>query len=259
VFLHASLERRHEARSSDVRSELSEAGFDSRLVEANVAKLEKLMRSLSSGLARSSWQGYRATCSYDEQDRAVKEQFVRRAVSRRRLRLVWDLGCNDGRFSRIASQDADLTLAIDSDAPTVDELYRSLRESTGSTILPLVVDLADQSPRLGWRNAERGTLLDRGSPDLTLCLALVHHLSIGRNLPLREIVDWLRGLGSELVVEFAHRDDPMVERLLGRKRHGAHPDYELEAFERLLGQSFEIVESSELPSGTRTLYLARPA
>ena len=259
VFLHASLERRNEARSSDLRGELSEAGFDSRIVAANVTKLEKLVRGLSSPVGRSTWQDYRATCSYDEEDRLAKEQFVRRVISQRRRQLAWDLGCNDGHFSRIASGGADLTLAIDSDAATVDDLYRSLHDSRETTILPLVVDLADPSPGLGWRNQERAALLDRGAPDLTLCLALVHHLSIARNLPLREVVDWLRSLDSEVVVEFAHRDDPMVERLLANKRPGAHPDYELEVFDRLLRDSFEIVESLPLPSGMRTLDLVRPA
>ena len=63
------------------------------------------------------------------------------------------------------------------------------------------------------------------SPELVLCLALVHHLSISGNVPLREVVRWLRGLDSELVIEFPDRGDPMVQRLLGAKRDDAHPDY----------------------------------
>jgi hypothetical protein len=123
----------------------------------------------------------------------------------------------------------------------------------------LVVDLADPSPAIGWSNAERATLIDRGSPELALCLALVHHLSISRNVPLREIVRWLRSLGSEVVIEFPDRSDPMVQRLLGAKREEAHPDYSRETFERLLGSSFRIIESLELATGTRTLYHAVPA
>ena len=126
-------------------------------------------------------------------------------------------------------------------------------------VLPLVVDLGDPSPAIGWRNAERATLLDRGSPELVLCLALVHHLSISGNVPLREVVRWLRALDSEVVIEFPDRDDPMVQRLLGAKRDEAHPDYTRMSFEGLLGSSFRIVESLELASGTRTLYHAVPA
>jgi hypothetical protein len=150
-------------------------------------------------------------------------------------------------------------VAIDSDRGVVDSLYLSLREESNRRILPLVVDLADPSPAIGWSNAERATLIDRGTPELSLCLALVHHLSISKNVPLREIVRWLRGLGSELVVEFPDRGDPMVQRLLGAKRADAHPDYSRESFEELLRSRFRVVESLELASGTRTLYHAVPA
>jgi hypothetical protein len=48
----------------------------------------------------------------------------------------------------------------------------------------------------------------------------------------------------------------MVQRLLARKRDDAHPDYTVETFERLLGESFEIERREVLAS--RTLYEARP-
>jgi hypothetical protein len=51
----------------------------------------------------------------------------------------------------------------------------------------------------------------------------------------------------------------MVQRLLGAKREDAHPDFSRERFEALLRDSFGIVHSVELTSGTRTLYHALPA
>jgi hypothetical protein len=258
VFLHAGLERRYAQRGGrEVREELDDAGFDSRLVEANVGQLTRLVTGLRSRVEGSSWQDYDSTCTYRDEETAAKEEFVRRVVAQRRRTLVWDLGCNEGRYSRIASEGSDLTIAIDSDPSVVDKLYRALDGSR--SILPLVVDLADPSPSIGWRNRERMTLPERGLPDLALCLALVHHLSISGNVPLREVVAWLRSLESEIVVEFPHRDDPMVQRLLASKRKDAHPDYELATFEGLLRRRFDVVESTRLASGTRTLYLARPA
>jgi hypothetical protein len=91
-----------------------------------------------------------------------------------------------------------------------------------------------------------------------LCLALVHHLAIGRNVPFDELVSWLRSLGARLVVEFADRDDPMVARLLAAKRDEVHKDYGRETFERALAAAFEVERREVLGSGTRTLYLARP-
>jgi hypothetical protein len=259
VFLHASLERTNAESDVDVRSELAAAGFDARLIKKNVDRLTKLVAGLRVRTAPSAWEGYRSTCSYDETEAAQKDDFVRRVLSRRRRKLTWDLGCNDGRYSYIASRESETTLALDSDPVVVDGLYRALRAEGNDAILPLVVDLANPSPALGWRNVERGTLLRRGSPDLVLCLALVHHLAISRNVPLREVVDWLSSLGGEIVVEFPDRSDPMVQRLLRSKRSDAHPCYSRESFEELLSTRFRVAEALELGSGTRTLYHALPA
>jgi hypothetical protein len=259
VLLHAALERRHRSRGSEIRRELEQAGFDPRVVQATVAQLTRLVGRLRSRAREdSSWKGYRETCSYTDDDARVKEEVVRRAAAALHRRLVWDLGANDGRYSRIASDHADVTVAFDSDAAVVDGLYRSLRDEGNTSIVPLLVDLADPSPAIGWRNRERVNLPDRGRPDLALCLALVHHLSIGRNIPLRELVDWLRSLDCELVVEFPDRSDPMVEQLLAPKRGDAHPDYARETFETHLHERFDVQEVVELPSGTRLMYRARP-
>jgi hypothetical protein len=257
VFLHAGLERRNAAQVN-TRDELAAAGFDHRLIKANVERLARLVAGLRSRVDPSAWQSYRSTCSYSASETLEKEVFVRRALGRRRRTLTWDLGCNDGRFSLLASRQSAATLALDSDVVVVDGLYRSLRERGDSVVLPLVVDAANPSPAMGWRNAERTSLVDRGSPDLVLCLALVHHLSITCNLPLREIVGWLRSLDCDVVLEFPDRADPMVRRLLAGKRDNAHPDYSSSTFEELLRASFRVVETLQLTSGTRRLYHVLP-
>ena len=35
---------------------------------------------------------------------ALKADFVRAAAARRRSALTWDVGCNDGRYARIAAE-----------------------------------------------------------------------------------------------------------------------------------------------------------
>ena len=87
-------------------------------------------------------------------------------------------------------------------------------------MLPLVLDLSDPSPGLGWRSRERPPFVERVRPDLVLCLAVVHHLALTNTVPLDEIVAFLADFGAPLVVEFPHRDDVMAARLLARKRDG---------------------------------------
>jgi hypothetical protein len=81
---------------------------------------------------------------------------------------------------------------------------------------------------------------------------------ISASVPLAEVLDWFHGLGARLVVEFVHPDDGMVERLLANKPAGLHDDYRVEVFERLLGERFTVERQERLPTGTRTLYFARP-
>jgi hypothetical protein len=258
VALHAKLERSHADSTKDVRKELKDAGFAKELIDANLKGLQKLVKGLAPPGGPTEWSDYGSTCSYSDEDTRAKEEFVRAAVHRRPRSLVWDLGANDGRYSRIAAEGSAYTVALDVDQGVVDRLYRALMQEDARTILPLLGDVADPSPGLGWRGHERLPLEQRGAPDLVLALALVHHLTISRTIPQRELVDWFAGLGSELVVEFPHRDDVMAQRLLARKRQGSHPEYTREHFEQALRDRFEVLSSAELPSGTRTLYHAVP-
>ncbi|MGH3011239.1 MAG: methyltransferase [Gaiellaceae bacterium] len=256
VVLHAKLEGRYADR--EVKSDLKRAGFHADLIRANARKLRKLVERLRWEPERTAWSGYGEANPYDDADATAKEDFVRAAAGGRRRPLLWDLGCNDGRYTRIAAADADYAVAIDADVAVVEALYRQLRSEGSEAILPLVGNVADPSPGLGWRGEERRPLAERSRPDLTLCLALVHHVALSGNVPVRAFLDWLADLGTELVIEFPTRDDPMVRRLLDRKGPGANPDYETEAFERALEERWHVERRETLPSGTRILYRATP-
>jgi hypothetical protein len=258
VLLHARLESRYAGvEGREVKREMRRAGFSKELLAANFGKLEKLVRRLEWKAGETAWTGYGEDNTYDDAAAAAKAEFVREAAARRRSRLTWDVGCNDGRYARIAADSADLVVAFDADHATVDNLYRRLREERREDILPLVMSVTDPSPDLGWRGRERASLERRGTPELALCLAVVHHVCITGNVPVRELVDWLRSLDAALVIEFPDRTDPMVRRLLSGKREGSNPDYEKAVFERLLQERFAIDRSAAV-SETRTLYEAHP-
>jgi SAM-dependent methyltransferase len=258
VALHSRLDRRYGETDRDVKKELKGAGFRKELIVANVQKLEKVIRGLRPRDSRSAWGDYGPTTSYSERDAARKTEFVEQVVASEAPGLVWDLGCNEGRHARVAAETADYVVALDADALVVDRFYEALSSEGGERILPLCMNVVDASPGLGWRGAERRQLEDRGKPDLVLCLALIHHLTISGNVPIRELVDWLRSLDAAVVIEFPDREDPMVQRLLIRKRATDHPDYRLDSFERCLGERFEVVRSEPLASGARMLFHARP-
>jgi hypothetical protein len=256
VALHARLERRHADKGGEVKDELRRAGFKKELILANVRGLERLISRLRPRAAVSAWSSYELTTTYSEADAERKRAFVAEAVAAASPRVVWDIGCNEGHHARLAAESAEIVVAMDADAVVIGRLYEYLKRERVTNVLPLVVDVTDPSPGLGWRLGERRPVTDRGRPDLTLALALVHHLSISANVPIAEVVSWLHALGGETVVEFPTADDPMVQRLLSRKRDGDHPDYNREWFERCLRERFDVVAWEELAGGQRLLYRA---
>jgi hypothetical protein len=256
VFVHGWLHARASARYASGGGGPAGLRFSREMIRANVRGLLRLVRRLGWNPGRSTWADYAKENSYGEADREAKVAFVSAAVGARRRSLVWDLGSNTGTYARIAAAGSDLVLAIDGDQLAVERLFRALRDERESRILPLVVNLADPSPGLGWRGCERRPLLDRGRPDLVLALALIHHLVLAANIPLDEVVTWLAELGAELVIEFVEREDPMVRRLLeGRPEF---PDYNRDHFERCIAQHFEPIARAPLPGATRVLYHLAP-
>jgi hypothetical protein len=262
VLLHVvaqnALQRRYSSGSRNVRDSLAEAGFDEQLIARNVAGLKKIIGRMSAKGAKTPWADYARTHSYDDAEFQAKLGFVREAAEHRQWRLVWDLGCNAGAFSHVAAEHADYVVAMDGDWMAVEALYQSQKASTDhGKILPLVVNLADPSPGQGWRGLERKSLPDRGRPELTLCLALIHHIVIGTNIPMHDFLGWLASLGTALVIEFVDRDDEMVETLL-RSKDDRYADYSLENFERELAERYKVRKKRSLKNGKRWIYFALP-
>jgi len=257
VVAHSGLQHRYAAVTPKVKQELRQAGFHKSIITATIGRLRKLVRRLEWSPPASTWSDY-ATCnSYDDESSRAKEAFIQRIASSRERGLVWDLGCNTGTFSKLVARHAAHVVAIDSDHASIEALYSELKAAGNRNILPLVGDVADLSPALGWRGVERRAFTDRGRPDLVLCLALVHHLAITSNIPLADVVGWLSESGAELVVEFPMPDDPMVQRLL-HSRDQAYDDYSLVSFESALATHFDVRERLLLPSRQRSLYWAVP-
>ncbi len=122
--------------------------------------------------------------------------------------------------------------------------------------LPLVLNLANPSPALGWDHTERDSLLDRGPADLVMALALVHHLAISNNLPLARIASFLRRAGRTLIIEFVPKSDSQTQRLLAG-RADVFPEYTQSHFEAAFAEHFEIDCAEPITQSDRTLYLMR--
>jgi SAM-dependent methyltransferase len=256
VFLQAKMETLYGNSTRNVRKELKSVGFGKQVVLGNIKGLEKTIRKLRWRVSESEWSSYSDTHSYTDRDEQHQAEFVEGIIKEHYWNLVWDIGCNTGKFARLAARNAGYVIAMDGDQLVVERLYQQLKAEKNEKILPLVMNIADPSPNLGWRGLERKALPDRGRPDLVLCLALVHHLVISANIPLSEIFSWLTSLAPNLIIEFVTKDDPMVRKLLLNKEDN-YSDYYRENFEMLLRNTYEIVSMEPLACGSRILYFAK--
>ena len=192
VTLHAAALKMVKAPSTSISSEVASSSPEtSPLILGNIASLKKTLDRLK--MTRSSfWTGYSDENTYSRDSTEKKERFVRRVLEDEPSKLVIDFGCNTGFYSRAAADFSEYVVAIDTDHASVDQLYRNLQGQ--ETILPLVFDIVNPSPALGWRRKERAALEERMKLDVILALALIHHLVIGRNVPLPEGHRLFRGL-----------------------------------------------------------------
>jgi hypothetical protein len=119
-----------------------------------------------------------------------------------------------------------------------------------------VLDLFNPSPGSGWFNRERASVFDRGSPDVVMALALIHHLAFTGNQPLDNQAEFFQTLAPWLVIEFIPEADPQV-RSLSARRLGAHHEYNRDTFEKCFGKHFSIILAEPVTELGRTLYLMR--
>ncbi|WP_200901009.1 class I SAM-dependent methyltransferase [Thermincola ferriacetica] len=202
----------------------------------------------------TEWADYYKFTNYSSDMMKIKEQTVEKFIDQVKPRNVWDLGANIGLFSRLASKKGIYTCAFDIDPAAVEKNYLECRKNKETHLIPLLLDLTNPSPPIGWQNQERRSLLDRGPADMVLALALIHHIAISNNVPLDRIAQFFKSICSFLVIEFVPKSDSQVQKLLAT-RQDIFPDYTQNAFEREFKKYFTIEEALGIEGSERTLYL----
>lgn len=259
IHLHARAQRRYrDSTSETAQQELSKART------MNKAQLERLVQHLELAVQarrpaeqKTVWTDYYDETNYSEAGMSEKVRLVGEAL--RSLspepRRIFDFGANTGRFSREAAAIAEHVVAFDFDETVIEQAYQGAHQINDKrSILPLVMDLENPSPRLGWAHQERDSLMDRGDADAGLALALIHHLAIGNNVPLVNTAAFFANMCRHLVIEFVPKEDSQVKRLLANREDFFH-DYHPEGFEAAYSRHFNIVEKWAVGDTVRTLYL----
>jgi hypothetical protein len=216
-----------------------------------------VVRGISWREPKTEWSHYYGNTNYSDEAMAAKKRLVDALIGDSgQPETAWDLGANDGEFSRLLSQRGIQTVAWDLDPVSVGRCYLRAKAEGDKNLLPLVQDFSNPSAPSGWQGRERLSLFERGPAGLLLALALIHHLAIGNNVPLPDVAAFFARLGRMLVVEFVPKEDSQVQRML-RAREDIFGDYHQEGFERAFGQRWDIVRREPVPGTARTLYLMR--
>jgi hypothetical protein len=257
LLLHIRVHARYQRRYAGDTDTASKVRPMSKAALTNLIRaLESATKALAWKAEGTEWAEYYDGDSYAAGAAARKHAIVGEYLDEIRPREVWDLGANTGVFSRIAASRGIRTLAFDVDPACVDRNYRQARDEGEARLLPLLLDLTNPSPALGWAGEERGSLVDRRCADAVMALALIHHLAITNNVPLGRIAEFLGRLAPDLIIEFVPKADPKVAVLLAT-REDVFPHYTEAGFEQAFCGVFDIERKAALEGSERTLYRMR--
>jgi len=254
IHLHSKNQKRYASKPVDkerLNNRISAQAF-----RGLIDNLKSLIKSLSWHPKDTEWADY-----YTDNNNYVsdaidhKKQLMTDLLDKVKPKVVWDLGANTGLFSRIASDKGIQTIAFDIDPAAVEMNYHECVKKGEPNILPLLFDLTNPSPGIGWNNKERMSFLERGPVDTVLALALIHHLAISNNLPLGKIASFFSDLcNRSLIIEFVPKNDSQVQKLLST-REDIFSNYTQQAFEKEFSAQFVIRDAVNIRNSQRKLYL----
>jgi hypothetical protein len=256
LLVHLHLHNRSQSRHAGAPRPPSAPRFGRRSMLGLIDHLESAIERLSAAAPQGSWSGYYAGNGYSTDAMADKACAVAAAIDVTRPAMVWDFGCNTGRFAQIAAERGAYTVALDADYGCVERVYAGCRDRRDTRVLPLVMDLTNPSARLGWNHDERLSLVDRGPADMGLALGLIHHLYFANQLSFAAASAFFRQTARMLAIEFVPPDDAQVVDMAANLP-GRCDGYTVDEFERAFAVDFMVGEPIPLRDSSRRLYVMR--
>jgi len=256
LFSHIHLHARSQKYFADKSIKTDNRKMRLRSFFGIIDSLESGINKLKWKIPKTEWVNYYSqTHNYSSDAFKHKKQIVENFLGKIKPKIIWDLGGNVGEFSRIASDKGIQTISFDIDPAAVEMNYLDSVRKGEVNILPLMIDITNPSPGIGWENKERHSLFERTSADTIMALALIHHLAITNNLPLYRIVQFFNLLSRKfLIIEFVPKSDSQVQKLIST-RADLFPEYKQQVFEDVFQKYFKINSSKGITDSKRVLYL----
>jgi 2-polyprenyl-3-methyl-5-hydroxy-6-metoxy-1,4-benzoquinol methylase len=257
LFLHAKTQKKYSASKANKHNAVSHPSRISRQgLTGIIGSLKQTIKSLCWKPAGTPWADYYHDTNYTDMAFTHKKNVVANFVRSLNPQTIWDIGANDGTFSKIACEKGARVIAFDSDAAAVEKNYLRCKSEGETRILPLVLDLTNPSPAIGWGNKERQDLIQRGPADMIMALALIHHLCIGNNLPFTLVAEFLSLVCKSLIIEFVLKSDSQVQRLLQTKKD-VFQNYNETEFVNSFEKYFTIVSRNPIEKSNRIVFLMK--
>ncbi len=254
IHLHAGAQKRYAYAGAEVKSR--GGGMSKQAMMGLIDNLESTIQKLKWTARGTEWGNYYEITNYSDAAFEHKKQLLKEWTARVQPALAWDLGANNGVFSRVVSAACPYVVSFDMDPAAVEQNYQTSKKEKEQNILPLLLDLTNPTPALGWANRERESLGARAPADMVLALAVIHHLAISNNVPLPQLADFFAETGKWLVIEFVPKSDSQVKKLLA-SREDIFPNYTRAGFEAAFNEQFEICEGTNVRESERVLYLMK--
>jgi hypothetical protein len=211
---------------------------------------------------QTEWSDYYDKTNYSDVAFKHKSAIINSWINNLNPTKLIDIGGNDGTFVRFIDYKIEENLVCDIDNNAVDINYLTMKKNKEKDILPFVLDVLNPSPAIGLNNKERSSFLERikqYSPDVTMALAVIHHMSLSGNVPFIESAKFFSIFSKDLIIEFPNRNDSWVKRLLRAKgEFESYFDfYNIANFEKSYSTYFDIIEKLEVKSSERVMYLMK--
>jgi len=252
IHLHAKSQKHYERKL--MRPARRDISFASRF--GLIDSLKSAIRKLKWRPAGTQWADYYEHTNYSKESFDEKKKIVSAFLNECDPKSVWDLGANTGQFSRLSSKKQIPTIAFDIDPACVEKNYIEVVKKKETNLTPLLLDLTNPSPGIGWGNNERKTISDRGPADVILALAFIHHLAVANNVPFNLLADFFASLCRFLIIEFIPKDDSQVQKLLF-SRKDVFFNYSRKAFEAAFQDRFATLYCESITNSRRWLYLMK--
>jgi len=258
IHLLAKLEDKH---NEDYKGEAKEATLSKKGQLNIIQSLYDYIKNLDLK-EHSEWGNYYDKTNYTDDAFIKKSDIINTWVNTVKPDRLIDIGGNDGTFVRKLDSAIETALVCDIDNNAVDFNHRTTKLNKEHFMLPFVLDVLNPSAAIGLNNTERDSFLNRikaFAPDVTLALAVIHHMSLSGNVPFSESAKFFSSFSKYLIIEFPKREDSWVQRLLNNKADFKdHFDfYNVDNFISDYSEIFEIVEQKEIEGSNRVIFLLK--